>query len=141
MTYNGTTYDSTYVATAENVMGDYNPVTHGDSNIYTITAKYGAYIGDKWPTWGNSAFTFNVLKPSNASEEKSLYIWAAYYGSLYCRIANERSTAGNPQGANPDINGVYNYMSAELCANRDGDGIINANQVHHLVAYFGNAGN
>lgn len=137
MTYvpTGETYTSEYVTTNENVMGDYDPVS--DTNLYVLAAKYGAYIGDRWPTPTNPNFSFTDAQGKN----KTLYIWAAYYGSLYCRIANERSTVGNAQGANPDINGVYEYMSAELCSNRAGTAIINNNQVHHLVAYFGNADN
>ena len=129
------TYTSEYVTNNANVMGDYLP--SDDENVYVITAKYGAYIGDRWPTPTNPNFEFT--DPANRT--KTMYIWAAYYGSLYCRIANERSTAGNPQGANPDINGVYSYMSAELCSNRAGTGIINANKVHHLVAYYGEKSN
>lgn len=137
MTYlpEGKTYTSEYVTNNANVMGDYLP--SDDENVYVITAKYGAYIGDRWPTPTNPNFEFT--DPANRT--KTMYIWAAYYGSLYCRIANERSTAGNPQGANPDINGVYSYMSAELCSNRAGTGIINANKVHHLVAYYGEKSN
>ena len=137
MTYNGHTYDSTYVTTNANVMGDYDPADD-EANLYVIKAKYGAYIGDRWPSPVNPNFTFNDT-PSDApgGQNVTLYIWAAYYGSLYHRIAQERSTAGNEQGANPDINGVYQYMSAELCSNRAGDDIINKEQVHHLVAWFG----
>lgn len=137
MTYNGHTYDSTYVTTNANVMGDYDPADD-EANLYVIKAKYGAYIGDRWPSPVNPNFTFNDT-PSDApgGQNVTLYIWAAYYGSLYHRIAQERSTAGNEQGANPDINGVYQYMSAELCSNRAGDDIINEKQVHHLVAWFG----
>ena len=134
MTYDGHTYTSAYVTTPENVRGDYVP---GDSeNVYVITAKYGAYIGDRWPTPTNPNFTFT--DPANST--KTMYTWAAHYDSLYCYIAHHRSTYGNQNGNNPDINGVYNYMSAELCTNRAGDDIINSSQVHHLVAYFGNKG-
>ena len=132
MSYKGNTYDSTYVTTNANVMGDYDPADD-EANLYVIKAKYGAYIGDRWPSPSNPNFTF--AGPANS--KYTLYIWAAYYGSLYCRIANERSTVGNPQGANPDINGVYQHMSAELCSNRAGDAIINKKRVHHLVAWFG----
>ena len=135
MTYGGVTYDSNYETNTANVKGDYVPAA--GENVYVIEAKYGAYIGDRWPTPSNPAFTF--ARPQGAS--KTMYIWAAYYNSLYCRIAQERSTWGGQQGANPDINGVYNYMSAELCSNREGTGIINDAQVHHLVAYFGPASN
>jgi len=136
MKYNGVTYDSTYVTDNDNVMGDYVPkpdVVTNDQNLYVITAKYGAYIGDRWPTPVNDAFTFT----DPATSTHTMYIWAAYYGSLYCRIANERDNYGNANGNNPDINGVYEYMSKELCSNRSGDDIINKNQVHHLVAYYG----
>lgn len=44
---------------------------------------------------------------------------------------------GDQMGNNPDVNGVYRYMSRELCANRAGSDVINENLVHHLVAYFG----
>ena len=132
MSYKGNTYDSTYVTTNANVMGDYDPADD-EANLYVIKAKYGAYIGDRWPSPSNPNFTF--AGPDNSNY--TLYIWAAYFGSLYCRIANDRNTVGNIQGANPDINGVYQYMSAELCSNRAGDAIINENQVHHLVAWFG----
>ena len=137
MTYipTGQTVDSSYVTTNANVMGNYVPAD--GENLYIIEDKYGAYIGDRWPTQYNTNFEFGA--PSGST--KCMYIWAAYYGSLYCRIANERSTAGNVQGANPDINGVYEYMSAELCSNRAGDEIINPEQVHHLVAWFGDTTN
>lgn len=137
MTYNptGETATSEYVTNLNNIMGDYVP--EDDENLYVIEAKYGAYIGDKWPNPVNPDFTFT--NPSGSSY--CMYIWAAYYGSLYCRIANERSTVGNAMGANPDINGVYSYMSAELCSDRTGNNIINDNQVHHLVAWFGSATN
>ncbi len=137
MTYNptGKIATSEYVTNLNNIMGDYIP--GDDENLYVIEAKYGAYIGDKWPTPVNPNFTFT--NPSGSTY--SMYIWAAFYGSLYCRIANERSMVGNAMGANPDINGVYSYMSAELCSDRTGNSIINENQVHHLVAWYGNANN
>ena len=129
------TYDSNYATTNANVMGDYVP---GDNeNVYVITAKYGAYIGDKWPSHSNPNFTFTDASGKN----KTLYIWAAYYGSRYAYIANMRDNSVNTQGNNPDINGVYEYMSAELVSDRSGTGLINDNHVHHLVAYFGNANN
>ena len=134
MTYNEVTYTSEYDTSPAKVKGNYVP--GDDENVYVITAKYGAYIGDRWPTPVNSAFTF--ADPSGA--KKTMYIWAAYYGSLYCRIANERSNTGNTSGNNPDINGIYEYMSAELCSNRAGTDVINDNHVHHLVAWFGDKG-
>ena len=42
-----------------------------------------------------------------------MYTWSAYYGSLYCRLANDRGSSDS-QGDHPDINGIYNYMTAEL---------------------------
>lgn len=137
MTYGNKDYTSDYVTTPENVMGDYEP--SDDENLYIIEAKYGADISSRWPSYSNPLFSFEPISPANFGYFP--YIWSAYYGSLYCRIANERSGAGNDNGKNPDINGIYKYMSAELCANRNGDGIINENQVHHLVAWFGEANN
>lgn len=146
MTYipDGKTYTSQYVTNLRNVMGDYLPFNAGntaeensnDENLYVIKDKYGAYIGDRWPTPTNPKFSF-----VDASGNKTMYIWAAYYGSLYCKIANDRATSDSDNGANPDINGVYSYMSAELCSNRDGTDIINDSQVHHLVAYYGDKTN
>ena len=138
MTYQGVTYDNNYVTTVDSIKSSYipDPATNPeDSNLYVIEAKYGAYIGDRWPTPVNPAFTFT----DQPGARYTMYIWAGYYDSLYCRIANERSTAGNAMGANPDINGVYEYMSAELCSDRSGDNLI-GNQVHHLVAYYGTKG-
>lgn len=138
MTYNGVTYDSTYVTTNTNVMGDYVPdpdADPNDANLYVIEAKYGAYIGDLWPSRMNPNFSFE----DKAGANLTLYIWGAYYGSLYCRIANERPDGGDVNNRNPDINGVYDYMSEDLCSNREGTEIINANHVHHLVAYYGTA--
>ena len=134
MTYlpTGRTYTSEYVTNNQNVMGDYVP--GADENVYVITAKYGAYIGDRWPTPSNSNFLFEE-PPRNT--RYTMYTWAGYYGSLYCKIANDRPTWGGQQGNNPDLNGIYSYMSAELCSNREGTDIINQNQVHHIVAYFG----
>ncbi len=132
MTYQGRTYTSEYVTTNQNVMGDYVP--GADENVYVITAKYGAYIGDRWPTPSNSNFAFT--EPSG-NKKYTMYTWAGYYGSRYCKIANDRPIWGGQQGNNPDLNGIYSYMSAELCSNREGTDIINANQVHHIVAYFG----
>ena len=134
MEYNGRTYTSGYETTPENVKGDYVP--GDDEDVYVITAKYGAYIGDRWPTPTNDAFTFTDPEGSKLT----MYIWAAYYGSEYCYLAQHRATYGNPNGNNPDVNGVYEYMSDTLCSNRAGDAIINENQVHHLVAYFGDKG-
>ncbi|MBO4391099.1 MAG: hypothetical protein J5825_09620 [Lachnospiraceae bacterium] len=131
MSYNGRTYTSDYVTTRDNVKGDYVPADNED--VYVITAKYGAYIGERWPTPVNQAFTFSH------DSTKSMYIWAAYYGSRYCKLANDRG-AGSGTGNNPDINGIYEYMSAELCSNREGTEIINSNQVLHLVAYYGDTG-
>ena len=128
------TATSAYVTTPENVLGDYVP--NDNEDVYVITAKYGAFIGDRWPTPTNPNFTFT----DPASSNKTMYTWAAYYGSRYCYIAHHRSTYGNNNGNNPDVNGVYEYMTAELCTNREGTDIINANQVHHLVAYFGDKG-
>ena len=137
MTYlpQGRTYTSEYVTNNANVMGDYVP--GAGENVYVIEAKYGAYIGDRWPTPSNPRFRFE--EPSGS--RITMYTWAGYYGSLYCRIANERPTWGGQQGNNPDLNGIYSYMSAELCTNREGTGIINRNQVHHIVAYFGQKSN
>lgn len=135
MTYQGRTYTSEYVTNNSNVMGDYVP--GADENVYVLAAKYGAYIGDRWPTPSNPNFVFS--EPANS--RYTMYTWAGYYGSLYCRIANERPTWGGQQGNNPDLNGIYRYMSAELCSNRAGTGIINQNQVHHIVAYFGEKSN
>ena len=140
MTYNKGTADTSddevyttdYVTNNAKVKGDYLPEANED--VYVIKAKYGAYIGDRWPTPVNPNFSFTH---NNA---KSMYIWAAYYGSLYCRIANERSNTGNSSGNNPDINGVYEYMSEELCSNREGTEVINDNHVHHLVAWYGDTG-
>ena len=131
MTFEGRTYTSEYVTTNANVMGDYVP--GADENVYVLAAKYGAYIGDRWPSPSNPRFRFD--EPSNTTH--TMYTWAGYYGSLYCQIANDRPTWAGQQGNNPDLNGIYSYMSAELCSNRAGTGIINQNQVHHIVAYFG----
>ncbi|MBR5066918.1 MAG: InlB B-repeat-containing protein [Lachnospiraceae bacterium] len=128
------TATSAYITNATNVLGDYVPAD--DENLYVITAKYGAYIADRWPTPTNPNFVFT--DPDGST--KTMYTWAAYYGSRYCYIAHHRSTYGNNNGNNPDVNGVYEYMSAELCTNRDGTDIINDSQVHHLVAYFGDKG-
>ena len=136
MTYNGATYTSFYQTTKANVKGDYNPKDHNDSNLYWINAKYGAYIADKWPSPVNPNFTFTDPEGS----ERTMYIWAAYYGSLYCGISHARDPAGDSNNCNPDINGIYEYMSAELCSNRAGTGVINENRVHHLVAYYGQSG-
>ena len=148
MTYKGVTYDSTYVtwvtnpntSNAEgNVMGNYVPDpdhVDNDKNLYVIEAKYGAYIGDRWPAPTNPNFTFTDAP----GKKKTLYIWTAYWNSLYAYNANNRPHA-NEQGNNSDINGVHEYMSAELCTNRSGDGLINDKQVHHMVAYFGDSNN
>ena len=150
MSYGGKTYDSTYETwvlnpntdhAQGNVMGDYVPGSDpsridNDANLYVIEAKYGAYIGDRWPSPTNPNFSFS----NAAGSGKTLYIWTAYWDSLYAYIANSRPTSNN-QGNNSDINGVHEYMSAELCTNRSGTGLINENQVHHLVAYFGEANN
>lgn len=138
------TYDSTYETDTTNMLNDYIPgSSQNDQKLYVITAKYGAYIGDRWPSPSNPAFRF---LPENSRYQ--MYIWTSNYNSLYCRIANDRATEGNQNGANPDINGIYRYMSAELCANRNGDGPINQNGisdpsklVHHLVAYFADTNN
>ena len=132
---NGRTYTNSYVATELNISGDYLPSE--SENVYCIRAKYGAYIGDQWPTPSNPNFTFT--RPSNSNY--TMYTWAGYYDSLYCRIANERPTWGGQQGSNPDFNGVYEYMSKEICSNRAGTNIINSNRVHHLVAYYGTTSN
>ena len=126
-------YTSGYVTDEYNVKGDYVPSDGED--VYVITAKYGAYIGDRWPTPVNPKFDFTY------NNTKSMYIWAAYYGSYYCGLSHARKDKDNPNGSNPDINGIYEYMSAELCSSRDGSQIINENQVHHLVAYYGQTNN
>ncbi len=131
MTYQGRTYTNEYVTNSANIRNSYIP---GDGeNVYVLRDKFGAYIGDRWPTPSNTAFHFTLT-----GQNKAMYTWSAYYGSLYCRIANERS-ATDFQNRHPDINGVYNYMTKELCADRDGTGLINAAQAHHFVAYFGDA--
>ena len=134
MTFDGKTYDNNYVTNSSNIMGNYvpNPNDENDQNLYVIEAKYGAYIGDRWPSQDNQNFQFTI--PNNAKHE--FYTWSAFYDSYYCYIANNRHTSGGQQGDNPDINGVYSYMSSELCTNRAGTDVIE-NQVHHIVAYFG----
>lgn len=151
MIINGTTYASDYITDENNIKSYYTLQDNAnDAKLYTITAKYGAYIGNRWPSHANPGMEFPVgITTVQTSEgtQKSLYIWTAYYDSLYCAIAQARPTKiwdgtkyiNNPNGANPDINGVYKYMSGELCASRDGNSVINSNHVHHLVAYFGKA--
>ncbi len=135
MTYKGKVYDSSYVTDHNNVMGDYIPQPGIDDNLYTITAKFGAYIGDRWPSHVNPNFSFEDAPRNNVT----LYIWTAYNRSLYAGIANKRpTTGGNSNGNNSDINGAYEYMTKELCANRTGTAIMD-NRVHHMVAYFGPA--
>ena len=140
MTYNGHTYDSTYATNSDNIKFDYvpKPGNENDQNLYIITAKYGERIADRWPSPVNSAFQFDQIQ---SGSWKTPYIWTAAYTSLFHVMSFNRDTPGNPQGANADVNGIFEYMSAELCANRTGDGLINANQVHHLVAWFGEANN
>jgi len=122
------TYTSAYETNSDNIKNYYVP--GADENVYVITAKYGAYIGDRWPSPSNPAFTFTTVGNS-----KEMYTWSAYYDSRFCKLSNDRKGSG--QNWHPDINGAYSYMSAELCSNRDGTALINENQVHHLVAYFG----
>lgn len=128
MSYGEETYTVDYETNTQNVKNDYVPAD--GENVYTIKAKYGAYIGDRWPTSTNPNFTF-----TSNDNQKELYTWSSYYDSRFTQLANDRRGSG--QNWHPDINGVYSYMSAELCSNRDGTAIINDNQVHHLVAYFG----
>lgn len=142
MTYNGVTYDSTYVTDSSNIKKNYVPrpdIIENDRNLYIIEAKYGAYIGDRWPSPVNPAFTFDerIDVPEDNKTDKTMYIWTAYYDSLYYRNATKRDAPGNTNGNNPDINGIHDYMSGELCADQTGTHIINDKQVHHLVAYFG----
>ena len=140
-------YTSAYHATLENIKKDYvpkkNPApTDNDYNLYTITAKYGAYIGDQWPSHANSAWEFPVgiskNNPNGDGTNKTLYIWTAYYDSLYFAVAKARPSTVSG-GSNADINGIFRYMSGELCASQDGNSVINDAHVHHLVAYFGRA--
>ena len=143
MTYNGRTYDSSYVTTRQNVLDTYVP--GNGENVYIIEAKYGADISSRWPSPANPAFTFYT----NVSGKNLMpYIWTSYYETLYTKNANDRpTTGGNTNGTNPDINGIYRYMSAELCSNRTGDKVVgtdrygNENRVHHLVAWFGQGNN
>lgn len=129
------TVTSAYELTEDNIKGDYVPAD--DENVYVIEAKYGAYIGDRWPTPVNPNFIFQ----DDPSAQRTMYTWAYYYNTLYSKIARSRSTYGNAQGANPDINGIYNYMSGELISKYDGNEIVNENQVVHVVAYYGNSTN
>ena len=141
MTYEGKTYDSTYVTDSSNILLNYLPDPENipnDQNLYIITAKYGEYIGDRWPSPVNSAFTFDQITYKNTAYTP--YIWTAAYSSLYHVISFKRDSGGG-NGSNADINGMYKYLSAELCADRTGDHLINSNQVHHLVAWFGQANN
>ncbi len=134
--------DSSYPTSSANIKVKYVPdasLHPEDANLYIITAKYGAYIGDRWPSPVNNAFRFDEVLVNGV--RKALYIWTAAYNSLYHARALKREAPGNPNGNNPDINGVYEYMSAELCADRTGNGLINENRVHHLVAYFGEGNN
>ena len=140
MTYDGRTYDSNYVTDTTNIKKDYVPVpgNSNDQNLYVIEAKYGAYIGDRWPSPVNPNFTFDdYVTALEDGKKKTMYIWTAYYDSLYYRNATKREAPGNNNGNNPDINGIHKYMSAELCADTTGTHVINNAQVHHLVAYFG----
>jgi len=141
MTYNNVTYDSDYVTTLDNIKNDYvpDPDDPNDRNLYIIEAKYGAYIGDRWPSPVNSSFAFNTV--TSGGKVKTPYIWTAHYDSLYYRNSTKRAAPGNGSGNNPDINGVHNYMSADLCADQTGTQLINENQVHHMVAYYGEASN
>ncbi|MCR4729911.1 MAG: InlB B-repeat-containing protein [Saccharofermentans sp.] len=127
------TYDNSYSIDGTNLKNYYLPdpdSIENDRNVYTITAKYGEYIGDRWPTPTNPDFTFSL-----SGQNKEMYTWSAYYGSRFAKLANDRKGSG--QNWHPDINGVYSYMSSELCSDRDGTALINSNQVHHFVAYFG----
>ena len=152
-TRTGRVYTSAYKTDINNIKKYYvpkeNPVsTDNDYNLYTIKAKYGAYIGDQWPSHANTWWQFPVgyssNNPNGDGTDKTLYIWTAYYDSLYYAIAKSRPSrtpdgTNNANGRNADINGIYRYMSGELCANQTGNAVINENHVHHLVAYFGRA--
>lgn len=135
MTFNGRTYDSSYVTDSMNVLARYVPGDNeNDQKLYIIEAKYGADISDRWPSPANPNFSFST---SVTGKNLMPYIWTSYYETLYTKNANDRpTTGGNTNGTNPDINGIYRYMSAELCSNRTGDACVE-NQVHHLVAWFG----
>ncbi len=146
-TRTGRVYTSAYKTDINNIKKYYvpkeNPVpTDNDYNLYTIKAKYGAYIGDQWPSHANTLWQFPVgyssNNPNGDGTDKTLYIWTAYYDSLYFAVAKARPSTVSG-GSNADINGIFRYMSGELCANQTGNAVINENHVHHLVAYFGRA--
>lgn len=92
-------------------------ISNDDADCYQITAKYGAYISDRWP----------VATNSNTTDVGSykLYTWGTHHESPYYE-----SHTGNR-----NIIGVYATMSTELIIKPTDPSV-----VHHLTAYWNSEG-
>lgn len=102
-----------------------------DSACYQITAKYGAFISDLWPTTGNDANDAVITSVTQGNQTYQLFTWGTNYQSPYykARYSVEK-------GGNPNIIGVYPTMSDELIIEPTDPSV-----KHHLVAYWNNSSN
>lgn len=88
-------------------------ISSSDDDCYQITAKYGAYISDRWPVATDETTT--------QVGSYKLFTWGTHYESDYYK--------NHPDNRN--IIGVYPTMSAELIIDP-----ANPSVVHHLTAYW-----
>ena len=88
-------------------------ISDNDAGCYQITAKYGAYISDRWPVATDETTT--------QVGSYKLFTWGTHYESDYYE--------NHPDNRN--IIGVYPTMSAELIIDP-----ANPSVVHHLTAYW-----
>lgn len=116
---------SGWKAGAKNVTLTMDGQTYNISNdtetCYQITAKYGSFIGDRWPV-ANEQTVPQTVSADNATYQ--LFTWGTHASSPYFQNREDPPS-------NKNIMGVYSTMSAEL--------IIDANRpdvAHHLTAYW-----
>lgn len=98
-----------------NIGGQTYTITDDENGWYRFSAKYGAYISDKWPIG-------ELISPGGWTGWRPFYGWGAHNLSPYAQTHT---------ATNGVINGIYATMSADLIIDPEKPEI-----EHHLVAYF-----
>lgn len=112
-----TGYSFQYVAGAPSLTigGTTYHLTDDTAGCYPITAKYGAFISDQWPTQDH-------LSDGGLFGTYTFYGWGTHANSLYSQQHPEEDSI---------INGFYSTLSADLIVDPQ-----NPDTVHHLMAYY-----
>lgn len=101
-------------------------ISENDADCYQITAKYGAYISDRWPV--------STQNTTTQVGNYRLFTWGTHASSPYFQTRKQLAAQG--QRVNYNIIGVYATMSSELIIDPKNPGT-----AHHLTAYWNSSNN